>query len=31
MPGVGVVLWAGALVPDEAHDLVLTLAWLIGV
>ncbi len=26
---VGVIFWAGALMPDEAHDLVLTLSWLI--
>lgn len=31
MPCVWVILWAGTLVPDEAHDLVLALAWLIGI
>ncbi len=31
MPCVGVILWAGTLVSDEAHDLVLTLTWLIGI
>lgn len=31
MPGVGIILRASPLVPDESRDLVLTLTRLIGV